>query len=234
MGAHKWITLSFDDGVTQDRRLIELLDRYGLKATFNLNSGLLGQPGELEHDGKKVAHNKVAPEEIAELYRNHEVAVHTRTHPLLTALSEEEILDEVMSDKAELERLTGREVVGMAYPCGGTNYDGMVREVLEKETPIRYARTIISTNKFDAPKHFLEWHPTCHAIQANVFDLAEAFDRAEPEGDSLFYIWGHAYEFDIVSSDAWERLEQFCERLSRIEGAAFLTNREVYEAMTAR
>ena len=40
-GKNKAITFSYDDGVTQDRRLIEILNRYGLKATFNINSGLL-------------------------------------------------------------------------------------------------------------------------------------------------------------------------------------------------
>ena len=30
----KYVTFSFDDGVTQDKRLIELLNKYGLKATL--------------------------------------------------------------------------------------------------------------------------------------------------------------------------------------------------------
>ena len=34
------VVLSFDDGTIYDKRFIELLDKYGLKATFNLNSGL--------------------------------------------------------------------------------------------------------------------------------------------------------------------------------------------------
>ena len=38
----KAITFSYDDGVTQDIRLIELLNKYNLKCTFNLNSELLG------------------------------------------------------------------------------------------------------------------------------------------------------------------------------------------------
>lgn len=33
----KAVTFSYDDGVTQDIRLVEILNRYGLKATFNLN-----------------------------------------------------------------------------------------------------------------------------------------------------------------------------------------------------
>ena len=42
-GKKKAFTLSYDDGITQDRRLIGILDRYRVKATFNLNSGLFGQ-----------------------------------------------------------------------------------------------------------------------------------------------------------------------------------------------
>ena len=52
-GKNKAITFSYDDGVTQDRRLIEILNRYGLKATFNINSGLLDRPDDfLMIDGK--------------------------------------------------------------------------------------------------------------------------------------------------------------------------------------
>ena len=36
----KYILLSFDDGTVYDQRLVELLNRYGFKGTFNLNSGL--------------------------------------------------------------------------------------------------------------------------------------------------------------------------------------------------
>ena len=39
----KAITFSFDDGVEQDVRTIEILDKYGLKGTFNLNSGRIDQ-----------------------------------------------------------------------------------------------------------------------------------------------------------------------------------------------
>lgn len=37
----KAITFSFDDGHTQDIRLVEMLNKYGMKATFNLNSGTM-------------------------------------------------------------------------------------------------------------------------------------------------------------------------------------------------
>lgn len=50
-GKMKAITFSYDDGVTQDRRLVELFNRYGVKGTFNLNSELLGRDGELRWGG---------------------------------------------------------------------------------------------------------------------------------------------------------------------------------------
>ena len=43
----KYFTLSFDDGLEQDKRIIALMKQYGLKGTFNLNSGLFGQRGEV-------------------------------------------------------------------------------------------------------------------------------------------------------------------------------------------
>ena len=42
-GVNKAITFSFDDAVTQDIRLIELLNKYNLKCTFNVNSELLSK-----------------------------------------------------------------------------------------------------------------------------------------------------------------------------------------------
>jgi len=39
-GKIKAVTLSYDDGVEQDIRLIEIMKKYGLKGTFNINSGL--------------------------------------------------------------------------------------------------------------------------------------------------------------------------------------------------
>ena len=39
-GKAKTVTLSYDDGVVYDIRLMEIMDKYGLKGTFNINAGL--------------------------------------------------------------------------------------------------------------------------------------------------------------------------------------------------
>lgn len=87
MKKNKILTFSYDDGVTQDIRLIELFNKYHMKATFNLNSDLLGKQNELVRDGVRVSHNKIKPEDVRYIYEGHEIAVHTLTHPLLTQLS---------------------------------------------------------------------------------------------------------------------------------------------------
>ena len=40
-GKPKAFNISYDDGVLQDVRFVALLNKYGLKGTFNLNSGLM-------------------------------------------------------------------------------------------------------------------------------------------------------------------------------------------------
>jgi hypothetical protein len=39
-GLSKALTLSYDDGVEQDIRLVGIMNKYGLKGTFNLSGGL--------------------------------------------------------------------------------------------------------------------------------------------------------------------------------------------------
>ena len=46
-GLMKAVTFSYDDAVTQDQRLIQILNKYGLKCTFNLNSARFGCAGML-------------------------------------------------------------------------------------------------------------------------------------------------------------------------------------------
>ena len=46
-GKLKAVTFSYDDAVTQDIRFIELLDKYNLKCTFNINSELLGKENDI-------------------------------------------------------------------------------------------------------------------------------------------------------------------------------------------
>ena len=145
--SRKRLTFSYDDGVTQDVRLAELFHRYGMKATFNLNSSLLGRPGSLMREGRHVLHNKVSAADVRSIYAGHEVAAHTCTHPFLPSMEDEEaIVREVEEDRVRLSELCGYEVVGFAYPGGGINFDRRVSELLRRRTGVRYARTTVTYN----------------------------------------------------------------------------------------
>ena len=58
-GRKKAFTLSSDDGITQDIRLTELMRKYGIKGTFHLNSGLMGDRDWLIQPGIDVSHYKL-------------------------------------------------------------------------------------------------------------------------------------------------------------------------------
>ena len=51
-GTPRALTLSYDDGVQQDLRLIELMNATGLRATFNLNSGCFSPEGTVSPQGQ--------------------------------------------------------------------------------------------------------------------------------------------------------------------------------------
>ena len=74
-GKKKAITFSFDDGTLQDVRLIEMLNKYNLKGTFNICSGLLGVPNTVVRYGRPIEHSKVNPEDVRSIYEGQEVAV---------------------------------------------------------------------------------------------------------------------------------------------------------------
>ena len=223
----KAITFSYDDGVTQDIRLIELLNKYGLKCTFNLNSELLSNKGMLIREGQRISHYKVHPQDVKDIYDGHEVAVHTLTHPNLTQRDDAEVIRQVETDRLNLSRLVGYEVVGMAYPCGGVNNDDRVAELIKKNTGVRYSRTITTTGSFDLQDNLYRFNPTAfHLNFDELMRLGTSFIELKPETPKIFYIWGHSYEMDY-GADYWVKLEEFFKLISNKDDIFYGTNKEV-------
>lgn len=228
-GKNKALTFSFDDGAIQDIKAVEILDRYGLKATFNLNSAYLGTQGSCEYNGRTVSRDKVSAFEVREIYKNHEVAAHTVSHPDLTKLCEDDIAYQVEADRKILSELCGYEVYGMAYPGGGVNNDERVAGVIKRRTKIKYARTIASTYRFDLQReNLLRFDPTVYYLEADkMFELAEQFLSLKTDKPQLFYIWGHTYELDFGDQINWQRFEEFCKSVSRRDDIFYGTNSEI-------
>ena len=122
-GKNKAVTFSFDDGVVQDRRFVGILNKYGLKGTFNLNSAKLGyHSAGREVNGRTVDYSKVEPYEIRELYRGHEIASHTLGHPDLTELTDYTAISNygnMTQSKIEtLERQLNEAIQGLVSQTG--------------------------------------------------------------------------------------------------------------------
>lgn len=226
-GKMKAITFSYDDGVTQDQRLISLFNKYGMKCTFNINSGYLGMPGSLVREDVTVAHVKPRKEEVRKIYEGHEIAAHTLTHPMLPMQTDEEVIRQVEEDRLALSDIAGYEVVGMAYPGGGKNHDERVVKLVRENTGIRYARTIISNYSFDPQQDLIAFKPTVyhHAEWDEMERLADEFLALKADSPRIFYIWGHAYEFDIHNT--WDRFEAFLKKIADKPDIFYGTNREV-------
>lgn len=219
----KALTFSFDDGNVDDVRIVELLNKYGLKATFNLNSSMLADSFVWNYNGVKDVHH-INYSEQPNLYDGHEVASHTVRHPHLEELFYEAKKNEIQLDRIYLKALYGYDICGMALPFG--SYDDEVLKIL-KELNILYCRTIASTNEFTVPNELPLIHPTCHFRSKKLDELTERFLDPEDNTDKLFYIWGHSYE--LVTEADWVDFEAFCKKISHRSDIYYCTNREAIE-----
>lgn len=231
-GKKKALTLSYDDGVTQDKRLLEMMNRYQIKGTFNLNAGLMGDKDWLTQPGIDVSHNKFEKEDIRDIYQGQEIAVHTMTHPDLPRVPEGMIAYEIAACRRELEELVKKPVTGMAYPFG--TYSKKVKAAA-KVCGITYSRTTKQHFGFHLPEDFLEWHPTIHHTEEQLLPLWNEFMKPIEDNQyrspQLFYVWGHSYEFDAFNQ--WENMEVFLKQAGGQDDVWYATNGEIYEYIKA-
>lgn len=215
-GKLKALTFSYDDGEIYDRKLIDIFNQYGMKATFHLNSGNINKPGYVTEDDVKT------------LYEGHEIASHGVEHLYMRQLSKAQLVKEVWEDRKELERMSGRIVQGMSYAFG--QYSNEIVQTLEC-LGIKYCRGVYSTSDFALPDNFITWQPTCHH-SANIMELAKTFlNPPEYMKLPLYYIWGHSFEYGRQNN--WEIIENFCKETANKDDVWYATNIEIYNYVMA-
>ncbi len=224
----KAVTLSYDDGKIYDRKLIEIMDKHGLKGTFNINGGLFP---------KETGGIRLTKEEAYELYANspHEVAVHGFEHLSLGEVDQAIATRDVMKDREVLEETFGRVIKGMAYANGSWGGEKVLETV--KSCGICYARTTANTERFNVPEDWLRMPATCHHNNPRLMELAKTFVEAKDSQHTwsntpmLFYLWGHSYEFN--DNDNWNVIEEFAEYMGGREEIWYATNGEIYDYVQA-
>jgi len=211
-GKRRAFTLSYDDGWPQDRRLISLMNQYGIKGTFNLNSG-------------DQLFNELV--ESKELYKGQEIAVHGLTHGYLDRLAPQNITYEIMKDRENLEKVFGGSVRGFAYAHGV--YNDTTINIL-KNCGIKYARTITSTEGFSIPSDWYCFNPTCCDDSPKLMELCDSFLDTAPSfaQSKLFYVWGHSC---FIKN--WKTMEELFQKIGSSKDVWCATNIEIYDYMSA-
>ena len=192
----KIFLLSFDDGTIWDKRFVELLNRYQIPCTFNLNSGL--EDFVWKFEGKPILRQKLV--ETVEQYRGHEVASHTLHHHWLNSLTPPQLRREVEEDAENIKNIFGLSEVGFGVPF--TACDEREVNILRKF--VRYIRLSEFTHSFALPKD--EYHIPIHGLY-NDPDIREKIATFAQNSlpVSLFVMAGHSYEFEML--DHWDYME---------------------------
>ena len=236
-GKGKAVTLSYDDARKSDIRFSDMLERYGLKCTFNIHGSSMRTP-----------ENNLTYDEMRKyiLDRGHEIAVHGFYHRASGTLRPIEGIRDVLENRIELEREFDMIIRGMAYPDSGISSFVNPNYTYEKvknyltELDIAYARTLGKDNwAFSLPDDWHAWVPTAHHDNPNVLSWIDTFlsiDLSEKayvasRRSRLFYLWGHSFEFD--NKNNWDHGEEICKKLGGHDDIWYATNMEIYEYVTA-
>ncbi len=220
----KALTFSYDDGSSTDKKVLEILKKYNMKGTFNIDGACIHGSGR-----------GLTKDELKAIYSDHEVAIHGYNHKALINSSIIDGIKEVLDGRQEIEDFFGKIIRGFAYPdrCATTP------EIMNylKELDIAYARTAGGEKgSFNLPDQWLCWMPTVKHTDPKLMEYAEKFVVEDPRkkyfasaDPMLFYVWGHSTELD----GKWEILEELCSLLSKDKNIWYATNMEIYEYVTA-
>ena len=199
------ILQSWDDGVIDDVRVVEIMKEFNAKATFNLNPGLYQKERSFgwKHNDKEVW--RLGIDEMAELYSGFEIAAHSMTHPDLTKCSDEQLVYEIVECRKILQDFFQQEVSGFCYPFG--TFDDRIKYFLSI-AGYSHARGIGKADNIFPPSDFYEFNPHCHFLSENFWT---EFQNAKAAKSEYFFFWGHSYEIlnDYHYNDLKEKVKYF-------------------------
>ena len=200
----KYFVFSIDDGTIFDKDVIALLNKYHMKATFNLNSGL--QDFTWYYGSTPIT--RLNLNENKHIYDGHEIASHSLTHPYLDQCYDERVAYEVGHDIYQLEQIFGREVIGFATPFE-TSGEREIR-IVKTWTKAQYIRLSQIDESFEFPPD--NYHFKCTSITIDrALELFDCF--INDENAKLFVSVFHSY--DLFTTSSMDRLEELLKKLSQ-------------------
>lgn len=226
-GRLRAFSMSYDDGIGTDLRLMEIMRKYGLKGSFNLSSRFVP---EEDADIAKHPTARFSLRQLGEYYRDHEVATHGATHPFYRDLPTSAAVYDIVKDRELLENTFGRIIRGHAYPNGA--YTQQTVEAF-RASGILYARSARADGRFDIPDDFLQYHPTAHHNDPGIFELIESFlaDPCYLCSPRFFCLWGHSYEFENKGN--WDRIEKIAEAVGGHDNVYYAGMEEIFSYVQA-
>lgn len=232
--ASKAVTFSYDDGIAEDERLVELFNSAGLKATFNV-VGRNFTKGDANY---------------AAIYEGHEIANHTYDHTRMYLTQPGELngvtyypvsLEDCKADVDKgnewIEGTFGEYTNGYGFvwpyktPSARSDYAELLEYI--KSTGAKYIRPVTTTGDFSLPTDWYDWSPTCHHDEAAGF--VERFLNAPDDELMLFSIWGHSFELDSPASGelGWKEMETLLNKFKGRDDVWSATNMEIHDYVEA-
>ena len=212
----KIVCLSFDDGTIYDLKFIELLNKYNIKATLNLNSKLKDFIWYYENKPIK----RLDLEKYKDMYDGHEVASHSLTHPYFSSLSKEEVIRQVKEDIDNLSKIFNYKIEGFAFPFHDQTEENI--QTIKNNVELSYIRYSFLDS---CGVHKDRYHIHINALydDVDIYDRLIEFKNSDKENE-LFVITGHAYEFEVKND--WNKIEKLLKYLKNDKDINVLTLKE--------
>ena len=211
----KYFVFAIDDGTIYDTKVIEIFNKYSIRATFNLNSGL--QDYVWYKDDLSV--RRLDLYKYKDIYNNHEVASHSLTHPYLTNMNDEAVYHEVKQDVENIERIFDRKVTSFSFP-----FDGFDERTINIIKSVGITHIILP----DIDDSFRSPVDTFHikVTSWNIDDALEKFDRFIIDKNAEIFIYlSHSYDYEFDHS--YDKLEKLCQMVTSNKDIKIITIGEV-------
>lgn len=214
-----YLTTSWDDGHPLDMRLVALLAKYDMPATFYVP--LQSQRPVLDRAG------------IRELAAQFDIGAHSLRHLNLRQLPPAEARSEIVDSKRYIEDITGAPCSVFAPPGGHyrrshlemarqAGYHGMrTVELMSLSHPARQAGFAVLPTSLQMYPHTMHAYARnaakrlrpanlityfAHARGEDLARMAESLAARVVELGGTFHLWGHSWE--IEEMDLWSTLER--------------------------